>query len=278
MTIKKIGLAFNFSHNSRALIKEADRIANLFDAEYFILHCGSDEGHAKIKIEELLEEQNIEPEKVNIIIERGDPVNMILNSARSSELDLLISGALEKERTLNYYLGSVARKLIRNSQCSMLILPSPKIEPKPFKNFCVSVDYTTQSEHTLLTAYQLAKKENAERIHLVREYQLPGLSIAVSDSGSMSEIDSKVNLWREEEKEKLNLLIKELNLTDIEIKPVCLNGKEGWAISNYVKEVNADILAVTAPRKKLKFFDRVFSHDLEFILRELPSPLLIVKS
>ena len=53
-------------------------------------------------------------------------------------------------------------------------------------------------------------------------------------------------------------------------------GRRGYSIGHYAKVKRADLLIMNAP-KKTSLVDRIFPHDIEYILSELPTDLLIVK-
>ena len=54
-------------------------------------------------------------------------------------------------------------------------------------------------------------------------------------------------------------------------------GKRGYSIGHYAKVVRADLLVMNA-EKNLGFFDRLFTHDIEHILAELPTDVLIINN
>jgi len=166
---------------------------------------------------------------------------------------------------------------MREASCSSLILIEPSENPKPFKKFFVSTDFSPESERTIKLTYGFAVLEQAEEFVIVRDYETPGLASTILDSVSLDELETVKNQWRTEEEEKMKLFIKELNLKGINIKTRCLYGKEGWEASNFAKQNNADIFAVTAPQKRLKLVDRLFHHQLEYSFENLPSNLLIVR-
>ena len=167
---------------------------------------------------------------------------------------------------------------MREAKCSVLILTMPSEEPKSFKKFCVSVEYTPQSEEAIKIAYNFALLEQADQLFLIREFQAPGLAMTVHDTGSIREAELTRQRWEKEEKDKMQMLVKELNITGINVETVCLYGKEGYEANKYVENINADIFVVSAPQKKLKLFDRIFQHDIEFTLKQLPCPVLIIRN
>ena len=63
---------------------------------------------------------------------------------------------------------------------------------------------------------------------------------------------------------------------NLEIKEQHVFGKRGYTIAHYAKAKRADLLVVNSPDTKLRFLDRIFKHDLEYILVDLPSDVLIV--
>ena len=48
-------------------------------------------------------------------------------------------------------------------------------------------------------------------------------------------------------------------------------------LAQFARKKNADLLVVSAPERRFRFFDRVFTHDLEYVFADLPSNLLIVQ-
>lgn len=273
----KLGLAITFSPTGFALLKETKRLKELFQSELVLIHVGERTTKAENLFNETINRAGLNEDDIEIIWAKGDPSNVILKNSKSSGVDLLIAGALEKEKLMKYYIGSVARRIMRSSSSSVLILKSPSENPESFKKFYISVDFSPESEKTVKIAYKFALLENAEEFTLVRDFNIPGLATTILDSGSTEEIEIVRKNWQMEEEEKMRLFINELNLKDLNIKTKCLYGKEGWESSNYARLNKADIYAITAPLKKLKFLDRLFPHEAEYSFENLPSNLLIIR-
>jgi nucleotide-binding universal stress UspA family protein len=277
MSFKKLGLAITFSPTGKALLKETARLQKLFDSQLVLIHVGDKNTRTEEQLAKTIYDAGLDKKQVEIIWEKGDPANAIINSGTNAGVDLLIAGALEKENIIKYYLGSVARKIMREFPSSLLILKSPSEQPSNFRKFYVSVDYSPQSEKTIRSAFQFALKEKAEKFTLIRDFHAPGLAVMVQDGGSFDKVETLRKQWQGEEEEKLKLFVKELNLQGLEIKTVCLYGKEGWEASNFARANNADIFAVAGPVKKTRFLDRLFPHEVEYSIEKLPSNLLIIK-
>jgi len=275
MIYTKIGLAITFSPNGLALLKTTLRYQKLFNAGLCLIHVGKKNDISVSKMNELLKEAGIKEDSYELIWKEGDPAKTIISAAEERKVDLLIAGALEKESLVQYYIGSVARKLVREAHCSVLILTHPTSDTKPFEKICVSVDYSESGEKTIKKAYQLALLEKAKELTLIRELKIPALAITVSDSGSSKETEKKREQWLDEEEKKLDSYVEELNLKEIKVNTVSLYGKQGYEANNYVSEHKGDLLVLPSPKRKMKFFDRIFQHDIEFILEEIPCALLI---
>ena len=277
MPFKKIGLAITFSPNSMALLKNAKRFGKLFNAEVILIHVGEKSPDREKSLNQFITQAGFGESLPRIIWENGDPADVILKFAGENKIDLLLAGALEKETIIKYYIGSVARKLMREAPCSVLIMVSPSVEAMPFRKVCVTTDFSYAAEISVKKAFEMAKLENAREFVILREFETPGLAITVSDSGSAEETEQVRIDWQEEEEEKMKMFIRELNLKGLNIKTACLYGKPGWEVNKYIKSSGGDLLAIRAPEKKLTFFDRLFPHDQEFLFKELPCSLLILR-
>jgi nucleotide-binding universal stress UspA family protein len=55
-----------------------------------------------------------------------------------------------------------------------------------------------------------------------------------------------------------------------------VSGKSGFELPKFAVKKSANLLVLGAPPRRSSFFDRLFPHDLEYILADLPCNLLIV--
>jgi nucleotide-binding universal stress UspA family protein len=55
-----------------------------------------------------------------------------------------------------------------------------------------------------------------------------------------------------------------------------VSGKSGFELAQFAQRKQADLLVVGAPSRRFSLFDRVFTHDQEYIFADLPCNLLIV--
>ena len=65
---------------------------------------------------------------------------------------------------------------------------------------------------------------------------------------------------------------------NIKIHSQNIFGTRGYSIGHYAKVVRADLLIMNSDEKRKGFLERIFPKDLEHILSELPTDVLIIKS
>ncbi len=275
-SINRIALAIAFSPTAPAMLSEAFLLAHHFNAQLFLIHIGKGKGNESEKIDNLIRQITSYQVQPQVIFEEGDPVNKILQVCRDKKIDLLIVGALKKEKLLKYYIGTIARKIMRKTDCSLLVLTNPSETSHPFKNIVVNAEDSPFIEDALKMACKIAPPEVAPWIHVVREIKLYGLAMASFDQQSEEEYSEvRQNLLRQEA-EYVEKMLGNISHAHCKINIKMLSGKSGFELVKFANSKNADLLVVGAPKQKFKLFDRVFTHDLEYVFADLPCNLLIV--
>ncbi len=277
MVFEKIGLAITFSPNIQALLCEANHFRKLFQSELILIHVGEEEENSKKYLKEIIEKSGLTENDYKLIWENGDVEDKILEICNEEKIDLLIAGALRRENIVKYYIGSIARTLMRQAPCSVLLLTNPDCIAKVFKKICINIDFSPLSETAARKSYMLAKQQSLNELFLIREFQMPGLATTIYDSGSKEEARGKRHKWLDEEKQKMDLFVQELNLHDIKFNTVCLYGKQGWESSHWVNENGGDLFVIPSAPKKSNLIDRIFQHDIEFVFKDLPCSVLVIK-
>jgi len=273
----KLALAITFSPNSPALLQEAKRLKEVLRSGLVLIHVGNRTSELEKQLNEIIQNASLGDASVKLIWEKGGPANVVIKKCKEENVDLLLIGALEKETMIKYYLGSVARTLMRRAPCSVLIFTHPSEQPSVFKKIFVSMDYSSASEATIKIAHALALLEQTRELTLVRDFNVPGLAMTLLESGSMDETETARQKWQEEEKIKLELYARELNLQGVAVNTCTLYGKEGWECAQFAKGQRADLLVLTSPVQKMAFLDRLFTHHQEFVFQRLPTNTLLIR-
>ena len=279
IAFKTIGIGVTFSPNLEANINEAARLALCLSSKLVLIHVGEpSEKKSNIFLRFLspFESNGLEFE---ILFKSGDPVDVILSSTVEKNVDLLIIGALKKENFLKYYLGSIARKITRKAKCSVLLLINPSKERVPCEHIVVNGLKDPKTKETVNTAFFVGHRLGVNKITVVEEIDQEEVSVKVDDDKSLRKstiIKERLRL-REEARVKKILDTIPLEYTkEMVIKSQPIFGKRGYSIGHYAQVARADLLVMNAP-SKMTFWDRLFPHDIEHILTELPTDVLIVQ-
>lgn len=275
--IKKIGVAVAFSPRIEAILAEAARVKKLWGAELILIHVGTHGEKESSRLNQLLIQTGLDTsDDVKIFWEEGKPSQRILAVCKKENVDLLIAGALKKENLLQYYLGTVARKIIRKADCSVLLLVNPSTTPQPFKNIVVEADDRPYVEQSLRAACQIALKDESSWLHIVRELKMYGLTMTAAEQCSEQEYEDMRHNLVQSEIDIVEKILHEIPHEGVKINIKLVSGKSGFELTQFTQRKQADLLIVGAPERRFSFFDRVFTHDQEYIFADLPCNLLIV--
>jgi len=276
---KRIGVAVAFSPRCEAIIAEAARLQKLYDAELVLIHIGDEQPDEKAYLKEIVQSSQINEDKVRFVWEKGNAIKKILSIGKKLKIDLLVAGALQKENVVRYYFGSIARSLIRNSRCSILMLINPSIPAKPFKRIVINGTEGDNYKETIMQGINIAKLEQAERVYVFKGIKLFGLSMALAgeEENEQDQEETRRGIVSDEI-EEIEKIINDLDTGDLKINVKVASGKPGYELRKFAKRIHADLLVVKSPSHKLNILDRIFPHYLEHVMEDLPSNLLIDKS
>lgn len=274
---KKIATAIAFSPYAEANMHESTRIAKMLDAELVLIHVGTETKAKTEKLELLIAQTDINRDKVKVEFREGDPVKCILSSCKENRVDLLIAGAQKKENLLKFYTGSVARKLCRKAKCNILLLTDRSVIRNQCKEIVVSGDDHTKTAGTVKTANYFGKVLGAQHITIVDEIDPKKAVNTVDDDIQLEKAAKKRKEVKQKEDKRIAQLEEELKLDNsLPVGHKCIFGKPGYTIGHYASANRADLLVMNSPDTNLGIMDRVFPHDLEYVLSDLPCCLMIV--
>jgi nucleotide-binding universal stress UspA family protein len=273
-----IAVAVSFSPQCKYVLSGAKQLADTLGATLILIHIGEKTSNNENVLDTLMSEVDINTNTTRVIWMEGDPVDTILKLCKLNIVDLLVLGAIEKENLIKFYLGSIARNISRKAKCSVLLLIKPDDQPQRFKKIIVNGVENPKTIHTINTSIYLAKHLDVKDVMIVNEVHVPGLAMAIADDSTAPQAKEIKKNLTEESEESLHSMINKCDTGDIKITDKLIKGKPGYAISKYAKDKKADLLVINSPDTNLNVFDRIFTHDIEFILAELPCNVLIVHS
>ena len=280
VAFRKILVGFAFSPNLRANVYESMRMAHYFGGKLIFVHVGSKTPEKESLFKEIVASSPVQSEKITIEWRVGNPVNTLLKASEEFNVDLILLGALKRENVVKFYLGSIARKITRKAKCSVLLLINPSVERQPCQHIVVNGFDSPQTRDTIEAAFMVAKALGSKKISLVEEISRSKVAVAVDDDRSLRRATLKKEKLRRQEQTRVKDVIKKLpaKLTsDINWTTQSIFGRRGYSIGHYAKVVRADLLVMNA-QENLSFIDRLITRDMEHILAELPTDVLIINS
>lgn len=274
-----IAVGAGFSPNLKANVYETARLCVFFNAKLILIHVGEATPKKQEKLSEIVAPFAKEGLAYELVFKAGGPVDVILDATQKHAVDLLVLGAAQRENILKYYIGSIARKITRKAKCSILLLIKPSVARVVCDHIVVNGLEDARTLQTLDAAFYVSNKLNAARITVVEEIRQQEVAVHVDDDKSLRASEIKKEKISRREDYRVQQMIAEVPDTyknDITIKTQAIFGKRGYSIGHYAEVIGADLLIMNAP-SKTSFWDRLFPHDIEHILTELPTDVLIIQ-
>ncbi|MBT8184490.1 MAG: universal stress protein [Eudoraea sp.] len=276
---KTLLFGFAFSPTLEVNILETSRIAHFFNAKLILLHVGEKTAEKQARVTDILEKAEYKDYPIEIKWLVGKPVETILQACNKYHVDLLVLGALQHENIYQFYVGTIARKLTRKVPCSVLLLIRPSAERVPCKHVVVNGLDAPETPFAITDAFYTAHALGSQQITVVEEILQKEIHVTVEDDASLK----KANIMKERLKEREDFRVRKIIdglpqhlVKNIKVKTQSIFGKRGYSIGNYAEVVRADLLVMNAPAKS-GLLDRIFTHDIEYILSDLPTDLLIIR-
>jgi nucleotide-binding universal stress UspA family protein len=267
---RNIAVAATFSPRFESVLSEAGRIRERFDAQLHIIYVGKKDAASARRFAEAIEKLGL-PQDSNVHYEEGDPARAILLAAQKLKTELLVAGALEKEAVHRQFLGNVARRLVREANCSVMLFTEPQPNPEPLRHIVFVAEFSEHARNALQRTFYLAEREKCERLHVIRSYT----SFDKARAARQAKTSKGAARTLEEEEEALREFILSAGETRVPIEARCIRGSTGFGASNFVQSVEASLLVVpldTKPEPKPKLSSRI-----SWVTDVIPCNLWIVR-
>jgi len=251
----------------------------LFNASLVMVHVGEQTTEKAAALEKIIAGFDGDLPNYRVLWQAGNPVDVLLHACISQKANLLILGAIKREGLLKYYLGSVARKLTRKAPCDVLLLIKPSVVRVPCASAVVNGLAHPKTEEAIERAFYVLSSLGAQKLTVVEEIPEDSVAIKVDDDRSLRQSTIAKERIKLRENSRVQAILKHIPTNikgrlEVVVQPIF--GTRGYSIGHYARVVRADLLVMNAPRK-LTLWDRLFPHDLEYILSDLPTDVLIVR-
>ncbi len=264
---KAIAVASTFSPRFEQVLSEAKRIRDRFGSALSLIYVGERNPETVKKFRDILGALQL-PRDSAVYYQQGDPADGILRALNDNKIDMIVAGALEKEVVLHPFLGNVARRLVRDAACSVMLFTHPEKEPKPLRKIVFFADYSDHALDALKRTLQLALAEKSERLYVIRVITTFDTARAKADGGD------KVKTQDDEEAE-LEKFVLSAGATDVPIEARCIRGNTGFAAADFVKSVEADLLVV--PDEPEADGEQLLPANIAWITDIIPCNLWVIR-
>ena len=268
---KSIAVATTFSPRFIEVLAEAKRIRERFPADLHLIYVGERNEETAEKFSDALAALHL-PANSAIHYEQGDPAEAILRSLAREKIDVIVAGALEKEVVLHPFLGNVARRLVREAPCSVVLFTRPAANPKPLHRIVFVADYSSHGLKALKIALPLAASEPCDRLYVIRIITTFDQARASMGAGGSKGKDSSAH---DAEEEALEQFVLSAGATDVPIEVRCVRGNTGLAASDFVQSVKADLLVV--PLQKKGGANLPLPNNIAWITDVIPCNLWVIR-
>ncbi len=279
LSFQTLLLGFAFSPTLEANLMEVSRLARSLEARLILLHVGSQTPEKTSRLGEILGRCAGGNLNIEVVWREGKPVPVILEAAEEFRVDLLLLGARQQEHGYQFYMGSIARKLTRKIHCSVLLLIKPAVERVSCQHIVVNGLDHPDTPLAIATAFRMAQVLGARQITIVEEIGDKDVTVEVVDHRSLKQAAlEKERITQREDTRVWEIVarVPDSHITGINVKTQPIFGRRGYSIGHFAEVARADLLVMNAPRQST-FWDRIFPHDIEYILSDLPTDLLIVR-
>ena len=268
---KTIAVATTFSPRFKQVFAEAKRIRERFSADLHLIYVGKRNEETAKKFHDALAELQL-PTDSTIHYEEGDPADAVLHMLAREKIDMVVAGALEKEVVLHPFLGNVARRLVREAPCSVMLFTKPMVHPKTLSRIVFIADGSEHGLQALKRTLPLAAAESCERLYVIRIITTFDEARASMGSGGSKGKDSSAH---DEEEEALEQFVLSAGATEVPIEVRCVRGNTGLAASDFVQSVKADLLVV--PLQKNPDAAQQLPTNVAWITDVIPCNLWVIR-
>jgi hypothetical protein len=256
MTYRRAGVASTFSPTFEAVLAEAGSFARHCGAQLEIIHAAEfDVEKEKRFLETMGQDAAIR------WINKDSPAQAIIAAAQDYEYELLIAGALQFEDTDRPFTSSVARELMRDAPCDLLLVPKPLESPGILRRLVFALEPGEDVVPFLRNSIKLLRPEHVT----IAVTETP---FAAAIAASRGEEPQDVDSWLEE-------ICALLSGGGAEIDTRIVTSNTGYGLCDVIQGLEADLLVVRAlPDEK----GGALPLHVDWLYQVIPTRLLVAKN
>lgn len=226
-TYRRAGVASTFSPTFAAVLAEAESFARHCGAELEIIHAAEFDAEKERRFFKAMG-QDAAIRWVN----QHPPAQAIISAAQDYDYEVVIAGALQVEDADIPFTSSVARELMREAPCDLLLVPRPLESPKVLRRVVFALEPGEDVSSFIRSSLKVLRPEHAT----IAVTETPfAAAIAASRGEEIQDLD----VWLEE-------LCAPLFGVGVEIETRVVTSNTGYALCEVIQGLEADLLVVKA--------------------------------
>ncbi|MBX3374072.1 MAG: universal stress protein [Phycisphaeraceae bacterium] len=257
------------------VVTGALRLATACGTDVLFMHAGTEGGEALRRSVTGTVDASGTSIPTGFVSRSGRPDRAILSAAREHGVDLIFAGALPRDPMVRHVLGSVARRLARMADRSVWLSIHRFPQDVLIRRLVCAIDPAGTPPAFLDDLLCLARRSGVSEVHLVHEYDPHALGLRRVGGASASVREDAEREHAASLRLELSNLLEGVPIGDLDIRTKCLAGRDGRETVEYAETVQADLLAVPGPARRITLLDRFFGHPLETLLDRFPCSLLV---
>jgi nucleotide-binding universal stress UspA family protein len=255
MTYRRAGVASTFSPTFAAVLAEADSFARHCGAELEIIHAAEFDAEKERRFFEAMGEN-----AAIRWVAKHPPAQAIIAAVQDYDYELVIAGALQVEDADRPFTSSVARELMRDAPCDLLLVPRPLESPSVLRRVVFALEPGENVTHFLKSSVNLLRPEHVT----IAVTETP---FAAAIAASRGEELEDVNVWLED-------LCALLSGSGAEIDARIVTSNTGYALCEVIQGLEADLLVVKALPDEL---GGALPMHMDWLYQIIPTRLLVTK-
>jgi nucleotide-binding universal stress UspA family protein len=277
---KRVAVAMSFQSHTDDLLQAASQLKHIFNCELHFIHVGPESPDLLSRAKGLLAQYGLEDTPMTWL--KGRALDQILSYCDQHGIDLLLCGSAQRVGFFQYYMGTIGCDLLRKANCSVMVIVGGQSAegthiPLRLSRIAVNVDDQAHSEELVELGMRFVEAAGQSVLHVTKQTPTDYFQMVTSDSLSYAE---NVKLKREivsSEQESIHKQLDEVLESAIKVKTQLLFGKPGVELSNFAQQKEIDLLIFREHQAHFGLFDRLFQHNVEFLLEDIPCNLLMVR-
>jgi hypothetical protein len=238
-----------------AVLAEAERFSSHCGAELEVVHAAAFDPEREERFFKTL------GRRVKIRwVEAETVAQAIIAAVEDFDYELLIAGTLHREAEDNkLFAGDIARELLHNAPCDLLLVPQPAEEPM-------------QPQHIVFAFEPESPEENCRLLRRAVEVLRPQhVTIAVTERPFAPAIAASRGEEPRNVEARLEDLADCLAGHEVEIDGRVVTSITGYTLCDTVQGLEADLLVVKAEP------DGLLPMHMDWLYQEIPTRLLVVR-